>query len=93
MVLGVEWSAQDAFRGSAFREWYAAGEVAGKVRSGGGMSFVTVLGAGHLVSFPHKGSRCVLITDDVVDTLRPASPGFGSNPAMVRRRWHVDGRM
>ena len=51
MVLRVEWSAQDVFRDATFHEWHAAGEVAGKVRSGGGLSFVTVLGAGHLVSF------------------------------------------
>ena len=49
VTYAVEWSAQEAYRRAPMRPWSVAGEMGGKVRSGGGLSFVTILDAGHLV--------------------------------------------
>ncbi|KAH9916734.1 serine carboxypeptidase [Epithele typhae] len=51
MTLGVEWAQQEAYRRAPVRDWRVGDVVAGKVRSGGGMTFATVLDAGHLT--PH----------------------------------------
>ncbi|OJT03086.1 Carboxypeptidase Y -like protein [Trametes pubescens] len=49
MTLGLEWTGQDAYRSEHLREWLVDGEVAGKVRTGGGLTFATIDGAGHMV--------------------------------------------
>ena len=50
MTLALEWSGQDAFRAESLREWKVGGEVAGKTRRAGGLTFATLRGAGHMVS-------------------------------------------
>ena len=47
----MEWSAQEVHRTARVRDWHVDGEVAGWLRSGGGLTFATVYGAGHLVPF------------------------------------------
>ena len=49
MTLGLEWSSQRAFRSQPLREWKVEGEVAGKTRSAGGLTFATIDAAGHMV--------------------------------------------
>ena len=49
VTFALEWSAQAAYRESQKRDWLVDGEVAGQARSGGGLTFATIYGAGHLV--------------------------------------------
>ncbi|KAI0778827.1 serine carboxypeptidase [Trametes elegans] len=51
MTLGLEWSRQDLYRSEPLREWRVGDEVAGKVRSGGGLTFATIDGAGHMAPY------------------------------------------
>ena len=45
----LEWSGREGYRAQPLREWSVNGKKAGKVRSYGGLSFVTIDGAGHMV--------------------------------------------
>ncbi|KAI0744981.1 serine carboxypeptidase [Earliella scabrosa] len=51
MTLGLEWSSQEAFRSQPLREWKVDGEVAGKMRSAGGLTFATIDAAGHMAPY------------------------------------------
>ncbi|KAH8081981.1 alpha/beta-hydrolase [Cristinia sonorae] len=50
MTLDLEWSGQNAFVAAPLREWKVGGEHAGVTRSFGGLTYVTIAGAGHMVS-------------------------------------------
>jgi carboxypeptidase C (cathepsin A) len=50
MALNLEWTGQTGFRESEFRAWDVDGENAGRVKGYEGLTFVTVKGAGHMVS-------------------------------------------
>ena len=50
MTLELEWTGQDVYRNAPLRDWLVDGEVAGRTRSGGGLTFATVYDAGHMVS-------------------------------------------
>lgn len=54
MTLALEWSKQDEFRSKPLNVWSIAnGEVSGLTRSGGGLTYATIAGAGHMVcNFP-----------------------------------------
>ena len=51
MTLALEWSKQDEFRRQPLRVWSVGGggDIAGLTRSGGGLTFATIVGAGHMV--------------------------------------------
>lgn len=49
MTLALEWTKQEEFRNEALREWTVDGQVAGVTRSGGGLTYATISGAGHMV--------------------------------------------
>ncbi len=49
MTLELEWTQQEVFREQSLREWFVDGEVAGKTRTAGPLTFATVRDAGHLV--------------------------------------------
>lgn len=49
MTLALEWSGQEAFRADTLKEWKVNGAPAGVVRSGGGLTYATIAGAGHMV--------------------------------------------
>ncbi|KAL4246590.1 Carboxypeptidase [Abortiporus biennis] len=51
MSLALEWTGKDAFNEIPLKEWKVKGEVAGLTRSSGGLSFVTIYGAGHMVPY------------------------------------------
>ncbi|KAI0828821.1 serine carboxypeptidase [Trametes gibbosa] len=51
MTLALEWTKQDQFRSEPLREWRVDDEVAGKVKSGGGLTYATINGAGHMVPY------------------------------------------
>ena len=61
MTFALEWSAHDAYRSAELREWLVDGEVAGKTRSGGGLTFATIAGAGHMVRLNLHSSVGVVI--------------------------------
>ena len=63
MALALEWSKGGEFRESVPRPWIINGEKAGVTRSGGGLTFATVSGAGHLVSliFCMSGSSKLIL--------------------------------
>lgn len=42
---------QDAFDKAPFVNWTVDGRVAGRVKSGGGLTFIEVEGAGHMVPY------------------------------------------
>jgi carboxypeptidase C (cathepsin A) len=48
-TLAVEWSGHEEFVKEELREWVVDGKKAGLVRSKGGLTFVTVDAAGHMV--------------------------------------------
>ncbi len=50
MTLGLEWMQQEAYRSEPLRDWLVDDKPAGLTRSGGGLTFATISGAGHLVS-------------------------------------------
>ncbi|KAI0779113.1 serine carboxypeptidase [Irpex lacteus] len=54
MLLNLDWTGSDAFKASELREWKVDGEVAGQTRSAGKLTFVTIDGAGHMVSYRHS---------------------------------------
>ncbi|TEB20364.1 serine carboxypeptidase [Coprinellus micaceus] len=57
----LEWSGQDGYRAQLLREWSVNGKKAGKVRSYGGLSFVTVDGAGHMVPYDKPAESLELV--------------------------------
>ena len=53
MVEGLEWSGAEEFRKEELKTWSVAGESngpAGRFKSAGGLTFLTIEGAGHMVS-------------------------------------------
>lgn len=48
-TLALEWSGKEGFVGEELREWKVGGEVAGKTRAWGPLTFATIDGAGHMV--------------------------------------------
>lgn len=59
MTLGLEWTEQESYRNEHLREWLVDGEVAGKVRAGGGLTFATIDDAGHMVRYLPIGPSSV----------------------------------
>ncbi|KAI0686213.1 serine carboxypeptidase [Earliella scabrosa] len=53
MTLDLEWTSQAKFRSQPLREWFVQGELAGKTRNFGDLTFATILGAGHLAPYDH----------------------------------------
>ncbi|KAI0673817.1 serine carboxypeptidase [Trametes maxima] len=51
MTLALEWSGQNDFRDQPLTEWRVGDEIAGKVRSAGGLTFATIDGAGHMAPY------------------------------------------
>ncbi|KAH9855497.1 serine carboxypeptidase [Lenzites betulinus] len=51
MTLALEWTQQEQFRGQPLVPWLVDGEAAGLTRSGGGLTFATITGAGHFAPF------------------------------------------
>ena len=49
MTLNLEWTKQAEYRSQPLRTWIVDGNVAGMTRSGGGLTFATITGAGHFV--------------------------------------------
>ncbi|KAI0714521.1 serine carboxypeptidase [Earliella scabrosa] len=51
MTLDLEWTSREAFREQPLRDWFVDGEVAGKTRRFGGLTFATIRDAGHLAPY------------------------------------------
>ncbi|KAH7916117.1 Alpha/Beta hydrolase protein [Hygrophoropsis aurantiaca] len=47
----LEWSGRTAYAGQTWRDWLVDGHTAGATKKAGGLTFATILGAGHMV--PH----------------------------------------
>lgn len=45
----LEWTGHDAFNSEELRDWTVDGHVAGVTKSAKGLTYATVLGAGHMV--------------------------------------------
>ena len=50
-TLAMEWSGQDAFTSTPLLDWHVDGHTAGKVRTAGPLTFLTIYGAGHMVCY------------------------------------------
>ncbi|KAF9527152.1 serine carboxypeptidase [Crepidotus variabilis] len=61
-TLDLEWSQQEEFNGQVLRDWKVDGKVAGQTRSAGGLTFATVLGAGHMVPYDKPKEALELLT-------------------------------
>ena len=48
-TLDMDWSGKAEYGRQVWREWHAAGKVAGMTKGAMGLTFVTVYGAGHMV--------------------------------------------
>lgn len=46
----LDWTGRSAYVKESWRSWYVDGEKAGETKSAGPLTFVTVLGAGHMMS-------------------------------------------
>ncbi|RDX49394.1 serine carboxypeptidase [Lentinus brumalis] len=51
MTLALEWTKQEEFRSQPLTEWTVDGQVAGVTRSGGGLTYATISGAGHMAPY------------------------------------------
>ncbi|KAJ8482319.1 hypothetical protein ONZ51_g5445 [Trametes cubensis] len=51
MTLNLEWTKQAEYRSQPLRTWIVDGNVAGMTRSGGGLTFATITGAGHFAPY------------------------------------------
>ncbi|KAL1939260.1 hypothetical protein VTO73DRAFT_10063 [Trametes versicolor] len=51
MTLALEWTGQEEFRADTLKEWIVDGKPAGVVRSGGGLTYATIAGAGHMAPY------------------------------------------
>ena len=49
MTLDLEWTGQAGYQERPLREWFVDGDVAGKTRSYGPLTFATIRDAGHMV--------------------------------------------
>ena len=49
MTRELEWTSQEEYGKQALRDWYIDGEVAGRTRSFGKLTFATIRDAGHMV--------------------------------------------
>ncbi len=49
MTRELEWTGQETYQSLPLREWFVDGEVAGKTRSFGPLTFATIRDAGHMV--------------------------------------------
>lgn len=57
----LEWSGMDSYREGAWRDWSAGGKKAGEVKGNELLTFITVRGAGHMMSVrPYIESGVVL---------------------------------
>jgi len=57
----LKWSGHSAFNAEELREWKVGGEVAGWTRNANGLTFVTVLGAGHMVPYDKPEQALVMV--------------------------------
>ncbi|KDQ13471.1 hypothetical protein BOTBODRAFT_146116 [Botryobasidium botryosum FD-172 SS1] len=57
----LEWSGHDAFNAESLREWKVDGRVAGMTKSANGLTFATVLGAGHMVPYDKPVEALALV--------------------------------
>ncbi|KAK0490179.1 Alpha/Beta hydrolase protein [Armillaria luteobubalina] len=60
-TLTLEWSGRKEFSGDRLREWYVGGNVAGKTRSAKGLTFATVVGAGHFAPYDKPKETLALL--------------------------------
>ncbi|KAI0644056.1 serine carboxypeptidase [Trametes meyenii] len=51
MTLALEWTKQQQYRDQTLRPWLVDGNIAGQTRTGGGLTFATISGAGHLAPY------------------------------------------
>ncbi|KAI0777168.1 serine carboxypeptidase [Trametes elegans] len=51
MTLTLEWTGKEEFRADPLRDWAVEGKTAGVTRSGGGLTFATITGAGHMAPY------------------------------------------
>lgn len=49
VALQLPWSGREAFAAAPMRDWKAEGEIAGRYRSAGNLTFATVYRSGHFV--------------------------------------------
>ena len=78
-ALNLEWSGQEMFANAPLRDWLVDGEVAGRTRTGGVLTFATVHDAGHLVrlsTFPSCTLKNDLETN--LGAFRPTNTGPGT---------------
>ena len=53
MTMDLEWTKKDEYRREPLHAWTIKGnQIAGVTRSGGGLTFATIVGAGHMVRPP-----------------------------------------
>nr|VWO99947.1 Endochitinase 2 (EC (Chitinase 2) [Ganoderma boninense] len=52
MTMALEWTKKDEFRRQPLNVWTIKGnQIAGLTRSGGGLTFATIVGAGHMAPY------------------------------------------
>lgn len=80
MVQTLEWGRVGEFSQTEWREWGEKGDqAAGKVKDGGGLTFATIAGAGHMVRFKNHGFLLFnRMTRHLTTSPRKACIWFGS---------------
>ncbi|KAI0635406.1 serine carboxypeptidase [Trametes polyzona] len=61
MTMNLEWTRNGAYRTQPLREWFVDGQAAGVTRSGGGLTYATVVDAGHLAPYDQPERSLALV--------------------------------
>lgn len=74
MASRLDWNGASAFKNAAFQDLQIAGREVGKVKSGGGLTWLQVAGAGHMVPVDDPAAALFALT-----TVLPSPPNKHSN--------------
>ncbi|CAI8028705.1 Serine carboxypeptidase-like (Fragment) [Geodia barretti] len=64
-VESTKWSGQSAFDNAPFKNWTVSGHLAGSVKTGGGLTFIEVENAGHMVPMNQPEAALVILNKTI----------------------------
>ncbi|KDN47566.1 alpha/beta-hydrolase [Tilletiaria anomala UBC 951] len=60
-VMDLEWSGKDAFHANKLRRWRVDGDDAGETQHGGGLTWATIKGAGHMAPYDKPAASLAML--------------------------------
>jgi carboxypeptidase C (cathepsin A) len=64
-VESTKWSGQSTFDNAPFKNWTVSGHLAGSVKTGGGLTFIEVENAGHMVPMNQPEAALVILNKTI----------------------------